>query len=457
MERKLQELIEELLDSVRTVTQLEIWRRALGRNRPSMADAVERCCAEGGGISCKTLGRYEHRITRACRLFEDALHKYFGVGSVALLGLGWEPEADRWWTWMTPKEVAEEMLHRRKMLRSMGLAGLAGTAGILLPVSDLVADAQELGGRGLDGRGKIHQGDAADAKKTATRLAIAYAENPGAEAVRAARAHAYTLLSLLKHNGASFDPPEVRHDLQAVASDAASLAGYAEMNAGRLDEADRWFRCALGLAREAGDRRLEALMLASRAWIPLYRHEPDRDAVIARLEDAAEFQSVLRPAGRAYVFGYLARERAALGDDLGSGRFLQEARRAAVLIPHDEPGWGWWSTRAELHIRLEMIGATRAMLLGRPAQALEVFDGALADTTKPVTLAYHHRRNAETCVALDDPERACASARAGLAIAKAHGLGLWPGEMRKARKAFPTKWHSHASVVELDELLRLPA
>ncbi|MGH8899131.1 MAG: hypothetical protein ACRDZ4_19425, partial [Egibacteraceae bacterium] len=232
-----------------------------------------------------------------------------------------------------------------------------------------------------------------------------------------------------------------------------------EMNAGRLAEADGWFSDALRLARQAGDRRLEALALVGCAWIPYYQPDPDRGKVVAALEAAAGLYRYLPPAARAYVFAYLARERAALGDDLGSGRFLKHARGAVALIRYEEPGWGWWSTKGELAgwdgARPQVLTGVRSLLLGRPAEALELFDGALEGTTLPVRRSGLHKEVMGACVGLEDPDRACASGHAALDEAKEYGLGLLPTEIRKVRRTFPDPWNTLRPVIELDERLAL--
>ncbi|MGH8897564.1 MAG: hypothetical protein ACRDZ4_11190 [Egibacteraceae bacterium] len=432
---------------MRKVTELEIRRLALGLDRPEMAVQLELCCAEGGGINARTLRRWEARTNRPFRLFRRALCKCFEVGSVALLGLGGTFEAARWWTWMTPEEWTEEV-DRRQML---GLTA-GGTVVLLLPVSELTAAAQF-----LEGRRRIGAGDLATATRVATDVASAYADTPNAEVRHAARAHVYTLLDLLQHAQMSDD---TRTRFEAVASDAACLAGYGEMNAGRLAEADAWFADALRLARQAGDRRLEALALVGCAWIPSYESYPDRAKVVEALEAAAAFHSFLPPAARAYVFGSLSIERAELGDDLVSGRFLEHARAAAALIPHDGPGWGWWSTRGELGgwdagPRPKVYTGFRHLGLGRPAEALILFDDALDGTTLPVRRSHLHKFVMDACVALDDPDRACASGIAALDEAKTHELRVINGLIRRARRTFPKPWRLLRSVIELDERLAL--
>ncbi|MGH8888033.1 MAG: hypothetical protein ACRDYX_23340, partial [Egibacteraceae bacterium] len=340
---------------MRKVTELEIRRLILGMDRKDLAVQLELCCEEGGGINARTLRRWEARLHRPFPLFRRALCKYFDVNSVAQLGIGDTFESARWWTWMTEDEWIEEV-HRRKALEVLGSSGL------LLPASNLTAVAQL-----LEGRPRIGAGDLAISARTATDIAGAYADTPDGETIRSAKAHAYTLFDLLERATMS---DAIRARLEGIASDAACLAGYGEMNAGRLVEAEAWFEDALRLARQAGDRRLEALTLVGCAWNLVYGPDPDQTKVVAALEAAAGFHPFLPPVARAYVFGSLAREGAALGDDLVSGRFLEHARAAAALARYEGPGWGWWSTQGELagweHGPRPLYTGVRSLRLGRP-------------------------------------------------------------------------------------------
>jgi tetratricopeptide (TPR) repeat protein len=438
----------EVDEDVRKVTELEVLREALGKDRPDLVTDFELRYPKANGLKPRTVARWEGREHAPCTALEECLCDYFKVGAAAVLGLGPSLVAARWWTHMTPEEMRQEVLHRRKMLHRMGAAGAAC---LLLPVSDLVAIAQL-----LDGTIRIGTGDLAFARQTATDIASEYAAKPTTDTIRAARAHAYTLLDLLKHSQMS---PEIERQLRSIASDAASLAGYADLNAGKLDKADRWFDKALTLARQAGDRRLEALALVGCAWIPLYAPESDLAATLAALETAAEFQRFLPPAGRASVFGYLAWQHATRGDDLASGRFLEHARTAAGYIPHAEPGWGWWSIHGELAgwegVRADVCAGWRSLGLKRPAEALQLFDAAFKHTTLPVRRASLYEDLTDACVGVRDPDRACAFGKAALDEAKTHELGLFREKIRKARKTFPPKWNTLAPVIELDERLRL--
>jgi hypothetical protein len=148
-----------------------------------------------------------------------------------------------------------------------------------------------------------------------------------------------------------------------------------------------------------------------------------------------------------------------LRHDLVSGRFLELARAAAARVHYEEPGWGWWSTQAQLSgwdgARPQVFIGVRALGLGRPTEAFELFNSALKDTTSPPRRASLHEHLMQSCVGLGDPERACASAHAALNEAKTHELGKMPPRIRKVRLTFPTRWNGLAVVRELDERLAL--
>ena len=437
-------------DSVEKVTLFEVLRLALDFDIPTMCAKLELCSGKGASLHRRTLGGWEARRHTPNPVGEQAARAFFNVDSVGWLGLGSTAEAAWNFAYMTKDEKEREMLHRRQMLKQMGIAGAAGITGKLLPVSPLVADAQL-----IDGLPSINGGTVDFAQQTATNLATAYAATPNTDAVRAADAHARTLRDLLKHARMSLS---TRTRLQAVASDAAALAGYGELDAGRLTQADAWFTKALELAREAGDRRLEALAIASRAWPALDAPEPDRAAALAAFQAATELQRFLPPAGRTWVFGYLAREHAAFGDDLVSGQFLELAHTAAARIHREDPGSGWWSTNGELGslngTRLEVFTGRRSLLLGHPNDALQIFDSALADTTAPVRRAGLHENIVGASIALDDPERAITSAHAALNECDPYGLAGVTSWIRRTRKTFPRQWNTQATIIELDERLR---
>jgi len=444
MDLSVRGVFEELFKEFQLVTHGKILRLELGESQREAAAAI------GAGVDEDYVRDCERRRRNPKDEQAVALCARFGVTSVALLGFGRAKESARWWTWMK-KNQKEFLVNRREMLKS-GAAAVA-----LIPVSDLVYSAQVIGRlRGY----VVCDGDVDFAQETATELAKAYAANPDADACRAARSHALTLMDLLKPCHTTIKLPDTRRRLQAVASDACALAGYGDLNAGRLDRADRWFRGALALAREAGDRRLEAFALAAKAWIPLSRPEQDHAAVLAALQAAATFQTVLRPAGRAYVFAYLSRESAANGEDLASGRFLEQARAAGAYVPWDDPGWGLWSTYGELGKfdggRVESFAGCRLSRLGRPAEALLVFEQNRKRITRPIGRIGLLEEEMLAYAALGEIEGACVSAIAALEECKAHGVFVHP-RVLTCRDDFPVSAGTLPLVRELNELLRLAA
>jgi len=458
MEKDVQKAHELVMGDVRKVTEMEIRWLVKDWSVEDFRKKLELLMTVGGGIHRSTIFRWRADRCAPQAIFRGPLLEVLGAETIGELGLGYKDEAARNFTYMTEGE-GTRLVHRRKMLKA---AGAASVAGLLLPVSDLVYTAQL-----LEKRKRITSDDVGSAQDTATALAIAYRQNPGPDSARAAKVHAWTLLDLLKSGRTTDLAAEA--GLQAVASDACALAGHGAFHAGRFDDPDRWFECALGLAREAGDRRLEGLALADRAWRPLLAWSmpggndvvPDRAAGVAALEGAAAFQAVLRPAGRAYVFAYLSEQLAVGGGDLSSGRLMERARQAAALVPLDDPGWGWWSVHGELggwdSARPDVFAGARAFALGRPAEALQLYEQARGGITLPIRRIGLHIDEMQAYAALGDVERACVSGIAALDVSKAYNVTGRPKRLLPARRSFPSGSEALPLVRELDERLRLAA
>jgi len=441
-------LYEQIMGDVRKVTEFEIRWLIKGWTYEELKAQIEHAMTEGGGIDRSTLFRWRTHRCAPQAVFRDALLEVMDAKSIAELGLGAAEDAARNFTYMNAAERKDEV-HRRHTLKALGGAAV----GLLLPASPLVATAQL-----LDRRKSIGRDEVTAAQHTATTLAIAYRENPGEDSVRAAKAHAYTLVDHLK-SGRVRSAAEA--GVQAVASDAAALAGYADLNAGRLDDAGRWFTAALSLAREAGDRRLEALALASRGLLhcDVYGTTPDPAKAVAASRDGAELHRFLPPSARAWVFGELALNTAATGDDLASGRFLARACGAAACLGYEKAGWGWWSAHVRWHGGSpDAYTAVRSLRLGRPSHALDGFAG-LEGRSKPSPrmLAVRRLYVMQACAALGDLDQACGAAHTALDLASAYELGRIFLRVRTARPTFPKAGASTRLVRELDERLRLVA
>lgn len=440
------------MDKLEVVTELRLRREAA--REPLRKDVVAKlqlCCAQPTSLNERRLLGWEFREYEPCTLHADALCAHFQVGSIAELGLGHTEESGYNWTWATKAERKAEV-HRRKLLEQ----GVKVAMVPLLPVGPLVALGQRLGGRpslGLD--------DVAAAEQVATHLGSKYLASPGIETVRAAVAHARTLTDRLRHASLM---PEVRTRLSAVACDAAALAAYATLHAGRRAEANSWLDESVSLAREAGDRRLEALALGARAFTLSESPAPrlgqgDRSDCLAARQAASALDRYLPAYGRAYANGLLALELAGAEDDAGSGHALEHAVTAAARIGREEPGWGWWSQHAELSAwdgaRARMYTGVRALLLGRHRDALPLLESALADTTVPIRRAYAHLDLAQAWQGLRDPDHTSAAGIAALDQAPTLDLKSVEDELRLIRTGCPEEWDDLDCMRELDERLGL--
>jgi hypothetical protein len=445
-------------ESVEIVTELQIRWEALHSTMANLLIDLQLAHPKTR-LTRRELYRWQDRHNYPQKTNAEALTAQLQVESIALLGLGEDLEAARWRAPMTPTQRRLEVLNRRQMLEILAAGGAAtllpGPDADALPVPDIIARVQLLSG--VTDIGDEH---IAHARATATRLAMTYRATPCPLVRRAAEAHAYTILDRLTLPDGKLSLKR-RRELTAVASDAAALAGHATLDTGRFTETEAWFNTALSLAREAGDRRLEAYAIDAFGEIAWKQPVPDHRACVEAGTAAAALQGFLPPVGRAEVFGSLGCERAALGDDLISGRFLDAARRAAALIPDDDPGWGWWSIHGGLtgwatSINADVHAAGRSMWLGRPAEAVEVFEAAMPYAS-PRRLVGLHQHSMSSYVALADPDRACASAVAALDGAQTHDLGYLRGKVRQARRSFPGEWATLPVVRDLDERLRVAA
>lgn len=438
------------MEKLEVVTELRLRREAAEEPlRRQVVAKLEFLCAQPTSLNEKRLFEWEVREHEPCTLFSETLCAYYDVGSIAELGLGHTREAAHNWTYATKAQRKAEV-HRRKLLAEGGKVFVAG----LLPVGSLVALAQRLGGRP-----SLDLAAVGAAEQVATDLASRYVSDPGGEVVAAAVAHARTLTDRLARASLT---PEVRSRLAAVACDAASLAGYTAYDAGQRGEASLWFDDALALAREAGDRRLEALVVAATALIASESTtlgHGDRSRSLAVLQGAVALDRHLPPAGRAYVNGYLSRELAAADDDAGSGRALERALGAVRLVGRGEPGWGWWSQHGELAgwdgARAGVFTGLRPLFLGRCSEAVPLLENALDGTAAPVRRATLHLDLTRASVGLDDPERARAEALAALDEVDKHGLSIVASDIRVVRDTFPPGWPEWANE-EIDERLTLP-
>jgi len=440
------------MDKVEVVTELRIRREVKRKIRVEFVRDVQEHCRPRTELNEISLFGWERRKHCPDHVHAAALRAHLGVDSIAELGLGYTEDADLHWTFATKQERRLEVERRLLLIKGVEMGVVP-----LLPVGPLTALAQRLGGRR-----RIGSGDVTFARQVATKLAVDYLAAPGAVTARAAVAHAYTLIDRLRHAD-SLANSTVRAQLMVVASDAAALAGSTHIEAGYDAEARSWYEEALGLAREAGDRRLEALSYAGislAAWPSCKRLMgcgKQADALAAS-QAAAALDRHLPPAGRAFVQGYLSGELALAGEDAASGHALGRMLAAAARVGRDDADWGYWSQRAQLSgwadtPRATVFSGLRPFYLGRYRDAAPLFEEAVVGTTLPGRRALTHLDLAVAWAELDDPDRASAAGIAALDEAAGTNLGMIREVLRRVRDGWPREWDDLESVRELDERL----
>jgi tetratricopeptide (TPR) repeat protein len=439
------------MDKVEVVTELRIRRELAKQIRNELVRDLQDHCRPHTELNEVSLCGWELRKHAPDRVHAKALCAYFDVDAVAKLGLGWDDEADSYWTWATKAEKRLEV-ERRLLLRRGVELGVA-----LLPVGPLTALAQRLGGRL-----RIGLGDVQHAERIATHLAVEYFAKSNAETVRAAVAHARTLTDRLR-NADSLANSTVRTRLTAVTSDAAALAGYTYVEAGCNGEARWWFDEALGLAREADDRRLEALgltMIALTAW-PACKRLPGGGRPVEALDAlqaAAGLDRYLPPAGRALAHAQLSAELALANEDASSGQALERMLSAAARVGRDDAGWGYWSQQAALSgwadtPRTIVYSGLRPYYLGRYRDAIRIFEEAIKGTALPVRRALIQLDLTGARAELDDPDGASVAGIAALDEVAGQDLESIRAALFRLRDGWGGKWDDLECMRALDERL----
>lgn len=264
-------------------------------------------------------------------------------------------------------------------------------------------------------------------------------------------------LSRLRILAAASHPPSTRHRLQMLLAEAAVMAGRLAFWSDNRGLAAGYFGEAEMLAREAGERQLEAVALAFRA--DLHSGVPylgtmggntrmalalfDRAAAL----DAPDWQPVLR----AWVVGCRAEERAALGQAAGSDRDMELAHRALASagVRHnpviDVASLDIVTSTAGL---AGFIGAC-ALALGRYEEAGAVFEQGLAEAVSVGRLS----GLAAVRALQGEPEEACRLLIAALELALSRGLSTRMRRVEGVRARFLEPYADNPSVQEFDQRL----
>jgi hypothetical protein len=248
-------------------------------------------------------------------------------------------------------------------------------------------------------------------------------------------------------------PPAFEARLRAVSSRIAELVGFSSYISGQRVDAFNAYAVAEVLGREAGSGEMVAMVLAakSRLHSRTVQERGDPGRAIALLESAELATSPsLPPALRAWIYGRRSEEHAELGDDLASGRDLDNAYR----IVGSSSGHNLFSSLDSAW--LDNYRGVRAVKLGHLDEAISVYETVLQGTDPRLvwerTLASTHLASA--WAQRREVERACDLLTE--AVASAAAIGNLSG-MRMAirvREHHLGSWPRNPHVRALDEAIR---
>ncbi|MER5737311.1 transcriptional regulator [Streptomyces sp. NPDC002262] len=173
-------------------------------------------------------------------------------------------------------------------------------------------------------------------------------------------------------------PARDRAELARTAAGIAGLVAIVQHDRGDQVDAHRWFTTAARAAREAGDRRMTAWVLARHAMVPLnYGAAPQA----ARLAALARREAGSAPsAAGALATAVSARALAALGDTGRARQAVDDVRGLVEQLDGQESADTWFGYPGQKHL----VHLSQAyLLLGETRAAYEAQDAALALTTSP--------------------------------------------------------------------------
>jgi len=177
-------------------------------------------------------------------------------------------------------------------------------------------------------------------------------------------------------------PARARADLARTTAGIAGLVAIVQHDRGDQADAHRWFTTAGKAARESGDRRMTAWVLARHAMVPLNYGAPETAATLAA---RARREAGGSPtAAAALASAVTARSLAALGDHRGARQALNDVRDLAERIDGQEATDTWFGYPLQKH----HVHLSQAYTLLRDtASAYTAQEDALALTNSPSVMA----------------------------------------------------------------------
>lgn len=198
-------------------------------------------------------------------------------------------------------------------------------------------------------------------------------------------------------------PAGARADLARTAAGIAGLVAIVQHDRGDHQDARRWFTTAEKAAKESGDRRMAAWVLARHAMVPLNYGAPE---VALRVATRARRAAGRTPtAAAALAASVTARALAAIDDHRGARDAVRDAQVLAERLDGPEAADTWFGYPAQKHF----VHLSQAYtLLGDTEAAYSAQDDALYLTTSPSVMTRALiAMDTATCLRLDgDPSAA---------------------------------------------------
>ncbi|MFD7719563.1 transcriptional regulator [Streptomyces sp. NPDC059814] len=205
-------------------------------------------------------------------------------------------------------------------------------------------------------------------------------------------------------------PAGARADLARTAAGIAGLVAVVQHDRGDKKDAFRWFATAEKAARESGDRKMTAWVLARHAMVPLNYGAPE---VAVRIAAQARRAAGRTPtAAGALAAAVTARSLAAIGDHQGARMAVTDVRDLVERLDGHETADTWFGYPGQKHF----VHLSQAYtLLGDTEAAYAAQDDALTLTDSPSVMTRALiAMDTATCLRLDGDPASSAAMAAGI-------------------------------------------
>ena len=212
-------------------------------------------------------------------------------------------------------------------------------------------------------------------------------------------------------------PNGIRQDLLQVGTAYAALIGWLYQDAGDVASSWRWRDHTLDMAHRSGDRQLLCYALTNKAMLSV---DSGDGAAVVDYANAALSDPALSHKMRLGALVQAAHGYSLVGDAGACERSLDAAE---VLLDRAEDGVPWGNACRRTPRYFDKHRATCYGRLGRPADAVALWDDVLADTppSDRRDLGVWYARHAVALADLAEPDRAVRAAATAARLAQETG------------------------------------